>query len=596
MNVLVQDLVKRITNNDPTVTQLAVSRLPLWTVSAAEIRALLEALRNNTHVTHLEVWMPPPDYDYSAVADHEVLIDDQDASYLEAVLAQNSTLQSLHFECNNQDAAWTTSVLRSLARGLQQNKSIDSLELQGEGMVLLENDSCSALVDFFRSCRLRELVLSHIQPATPEGLELLADSLAANQSLELIEFRRMEELPDSDEWNSAWTALVLSLGGIPTLKSLTLIEVHPPPLAMTVLGQSNSLQCLRWIESDVSVSALTALTSGFTRKLSLRTLDLRGNGLGKAHCQVLSKLLTRVSLEKLVLEENLIGDEGFVRLAAGLARVAKVNLRSNLVTGVGCQEFMRALATTDCTMQRLDLSENVIGNDGASAIGMFLQEKRCTLELLEVESCLLTDDGIGELARGLSKSRLIHLSLSQNQMGEWGAKHLVEMLAQNKSLQTLEVSSCHISDSTMDILAQGLSANATLQSLSAAFNAFGNDGLKAIGVVLPACNLERLELQFNDFNDEGLDALVQGLSQNYFLKDLFVLNATSYGKSTEGLVKKMAHALALNRGGRRALLQDSLVPALWPGILERSARLGGPDALFHMIQSRPDLPKRRDRL
>jgi hypothetical protein len=83
------------------------------------------------------------------------------------------------------------------------------------------------------------------------------------------------------------------------------------------------------------------------------------------------------------------------------------------------------------------------------------------------------------------------------------------------------------------------------------------------------------------------------------LHDLFVWNACVF---TGGVVSKqqqsklqflseaMLHWLRLNRAGRGVIRNYSnLLWEILPIILHRAGQLYGPDALFHMLQARPEL-------
>jgi Ran GTPase-activating protein (RanGAP) involved in mRNA processing and transport len=635
MNVIVEGLVRRLSRNDPSLHRLAVSRLPLWKVTAKEIRALVKSLEHNTHVKHLDFWLPQEEeeeeeesessdaYDFSAIAENTSDNDLSapslpalDATYLETVFANNRSLQSLQVGCGSRSSPVKSDAWRFFVAGLQQNSSLQKLELDGSGSSSghgnpagLDTTACIELANYLASTtHLKELVLANIQTKTSQGLALLAQGLAINSSLESVEILRMElpkdlsdatddDVDDEDKWEESWALLLESLGRISSLHSLHLIDCDIPcdgtsgRLAVQTLCQSKSLQCLRWIESDLSASTISALSDGLQHNTSLRVLDLRGNGLSAEHCKPLGDLLRHCSLDKLILEENLIGDEGLDHLATGLVKLRKVNLRCNLITSSGCKLLADALVMDEASLQTLDVSENAISDDGAEALGSAI-DRSSLLELM-IESCLVTDNGVTGLIHSLcdSKALLQSLSLAQNHISETGTSALVKMLARNESLISLDLSSCHLSDKSIEILAQGLTTdkNRTIKHLSLAFNEFGNGGAESLGRLLPRCWLERLEIQFNYFDDKGLAAIVHGLSNSYWLKDLFVLSSSTYCSMSGKLVNEMSHWLALNRAGRRAVLDDSVPLSVWPRLLERADQVAGPESLFHMLRNRPDL-------
>ena len=648
MNVLIQDLANRLEKNDPTLNRLAINRLPLWTVTWKELKLLLQAVKCNDVVTQLDFWLTREqaewvqedsleesnsssssgDYDFSAVQDNELDLQpykgrtpantERDPSYLREVFAANTTLKCLQIGF---DTTETKDAIIYLIQGLQANKSIESLNLECTGQ--LNVPTCETLASYLISTNsLKTLVLTKLQSTTPEGLTAIAQSLAANTSIETVEISQMARTADDlrsvtstaqgDDagWIMACAAMFHAFGKMRSLHTLRLIDCDLPILndvghgvccheAIQHLCQSQTLKCLRWIECDLTTQSLAALADGLTKNQTLQILDLRGNGMAAEHCNELVKLLGKIQgpLLKLILEENLIGDDGLKCMADLLLRKSKkVNLRSNLLTSEGCVNLAQAMTASrwrSC-IKVLDLSENAIGDDGARAIGKALANNSHPVSELLLDCCLLTDVGIAGLMKGLSSdgSKISCLSLAQNRIGVKGAQHIAEMLVSNKNLKSLELASCHIPDEAVATLALALSRgnNTSLQKLSLGFNAFGDEGVTALGEMLSNdSRLEQLEVQFNEFGDKGLEALIQGLSENYFLWDLFILNGSTYSSGKSKLIELMSHWLYLNRAGRRALLEESVSQALWPVVLERARRMGGSTAVFYMLQARPPL-------
>jgi hypothetical protein len=132
--------------------------------------------------------------------------------------------------------------------------------------------------------------------------------------------------------------------------------------------------------------------------------------------------------------------------------------------------------------------------------------------------------------------------------------------------------------------------NETLQELALPFNRIGNVGVKALAGMLPSARLSALALQFNLFDNDGLEHLTIGLARNVYLKDLFVMNAHSYCNKTDACMREIVHNLSLNRAGRRCLQEAHPVAAsIWPHILQRADDHYGANAIFHLLREQPDL-------
>jgi Leucine Rich repeat len=186
---------------------------------------------------------------------------------------------------------------------------------------------------------------------------------------------------------------------------------------------------------------------------------------------------------------------------------------------------------------------------------------------------------------------------------------LSELLARNATLESLDVSSGHITDDTLALLLGSLTsgANTTLKHLYLSFNEFGNEGAHSVATMLREGRnrLLKLSVQFNSFDRAGLRAMVESLASHVYLRDFYYWNSCATlpdqrgdtdceTSSTRGydLTSTMEHWLALNRGGRQALIEcpcDSSKQSLWPRILERANAICGSSALFHLLRERPDL-------
>jgi hypothetical protein len=106
----------------------------------------------------------------------------------------------------------------------------------------------------------------------------------------------------------------------------------------------------------------------------------------------------------------------------------------------------------------------------------------------------------------------------------------------------LSLGSCQIGDEGAQALASALVVNTSLQRLELQDCSIGDVGAAALGAALEACELSVLDLTNNDFGDEGIGVLANGLALN---KSIAVLNlgGNSFGL---GGVAALRSALATN--------------------------------------------------
>ena len=645
MNILIQQLVDRLEANDPTLTEMSLGRIPLFEISADEIQAMVTALTHNTHVTCMDLWLPDfvqpsvldtlepsegllgmsfrqtPSRGFGLAALHHaetvttqqpnnelaILHDDDqehmDYSFIQKVFSSNESLTKVSVSDATAPKAW-----QELFRSLQKNTSITTLQI-GEATladpIKLNDQDCNALCELLqRTKTLQSLSLRGIQVSQKGAMELAKGLLQTVGQQTLGSFTLHQVLVQDDNDNAAIRQMLAAIK-LSSIHTLEIIECdwtfesleedcrHP----LTVLLSFNyTLQELRMIDAvDVDVGRPLAL--GLVNNTCLEILDLQHNELSIVSCEALADVLvTNKSIQQLVLEETDLNDQGIAILAKGLRLnrgLRKLNLRGLQMTAVGCRHLCDALKHHPL-LQVLDVSENAIGDSGAVHFGRLLANQQCPLKKFWMESALVGSDGLTALFQSLKHNRhLTTLRLGQNHVTEEAATELADLLISNAALQALDLSACHISDEVLAIMLKRLQSQSdkgrrlTLQTLSLAFNKFGNSGAKALGGYLGggSCRLQRLELQFNAFDSVGLRHLVHGLEHNYYLQHLFVLNASTFTKDTDVLLQQLSHVLALNRAGRRIIPhQHSLISkGLWANVLTKADNTCGPTAVYHIL-------------
>jgi Ran GTPase-activating protein (RanGAP) involved in mRNA processing and transport len=533
---------------------------------------------------------------------------------------------------NNNNTVWSMETCRAAANMLQVNTSVEQLTLRGFSLLPLQDNGSN-----------------DDSNDSDSNVNILASGFAKNNTLQMVELHQIAGLAGNSSkllgmLNVPCVRIIDCDLSMPMPMSM---PMHASSLSMPqpwtdLLCNNVKLQALRLIECNLSLEQIQDLSNGLglddgVGALSL--LDLRGNVMTQAACEALgTSLVKNTSLVKLILQDCDLTNAGLAALTVGLARnqtLLKLNLRGNQLQGsAGCEALCNALSlsptseqsvsvsskqsssnsSSTCSasasaLQALDLSENNLSNTGAAALGRLLSTNPA-LQELHVESCMITGTGIAALSRGLqnngnnvntnTNTNLRELNLCQNVVDFKAATAMADMLASNNSnnnnkvssaLTTLNLSGCSVSDESAACLAKALTRNETLRELVLSFNRIGNVGAKALADVLPAGRLSSLAMQFNLFDNQGLEHFRVGLAQNgsVHLKDLFCLNAHSYTDRTDKCMREIVHYLSLNRAGRRCLQEEQVVAAVWPRILQQADDHYGANAIFHLLQGQPDL-------
>ena len=154
-----------------------------------------------------------------------------------------------------------------------------------------------------------------------------------------------------------------------------------------------------------------------------------------------------------------IGDQGCKYLARGLSKCSQseisLNLSNNDFQEEGIHHIAEIIENTS-SISELNLSNNTIGNSGLSTLCEALSTNT-SLKSLKLYSCSLTisDDNGAALYQLLNTNNsLEHLHLSSNTVTS--CRHIAAGLAVNKTLRTLRLSYCKLTNQSIEELSTGL--------------------------------------------------------------------------------------------------------------------------------------------
>jgi Ran GTPase-activating protein (RanGAP) involved in mRNA processing and transport len=197
----------------------------------------------------------------------------------------------------------------------------------------------------------------------------------------------------------------------------------------------------------------------------------------------------------------------------------KLDLSYNQITCAGFGDLLEAL-TMNCPPSRLvhlDLTETQLGGKGATAIATILRHNR-SIETLCLGKNNLGTKGIKALAPELTtNSSLKVLDLSYNNIKSRGASILALALenATQSNLRILDVSCNKIGVPGLQAFAKFLVVDRTIEGFYAGCNNLGPVGAAYLANVLKHnYTLRDLRLADNQIGDAGASLLVEGLAGN----------------------------------------------------------------------------------
>ena len=202
----------------------------------------------------------------------------------------------------------------------------------------------------------------------------------------------------------------------------------------------------------------------------------------------------------------------------------------------------------------LEISNNAIGDAGLQSLGTTLVGNS-TLQKVVLTNNAVTSKGVARFAQTCLRSNttLQNLGLRSNGVGGTGLRELcnalVEVaadrpLSRTKSLHTLDLRGCELTESDGEALKDLLSSNAYVEDLTVGGNMLGDEGLRLIAEGLQRnATLKALKIAANDITDAGVQFLVRALEVNSML-EVLLLHAN--GSLTDASADALAAAIVAN--------------------------------------------------
>ncbi|XP_036151472.1 ribonuclease inhibitor isoform X1 [Myotis myotis] len=402
-----------------------------------------------------------------------------------SALRDNPALTELNLSSNELGDASTQLVLQSLHPACKiQKLSLQSCNLSEAG--------CGALSSVLRSMpSLRELDLSY-NPLRDAGLQLLCEGLLDPQC-------HIERLH-------------LEYGNLTAASCEALASV---------LRAKRELKNLRLSNNDFGEAGARTLCQGLAdTSCPLESILLESCGLTAANCQDLGGIVAaKASLSELHLGSNKLGDAGIAELCPGLlspsSRLKTLWLWECDFTARGCKDLCRVLRAKE-SLKELSVSGNEVGDEGARLLCETLQEPSCQLQSLWMKSCGLSAACCPHVSAMLARNRgLQELQMSSNNLGDEGMEVLCQGLGQpGVTLQMLSVGDCEVTDQGCTSLAALLLANHSLLELDLSNNYMSEVGVMKVAesAQQPSCPLEKLVL-YDIYWREDTDDLLRAMEE-----------------------------------------------------------------------------------
>jgi Ran GTPase-activating protein (RanGAP) involved in mRNA processing and transport len=264
---------------------------------------------------------------------------------------------------------------------------------------------------------------------------------------------------------------------------------------------------------------------------ALDLLDLGNNELSANALRLLGRPSALSSLRSLALDHNPFGDEGIhilldLPIFSGLT---DLNLDSCALSHEGIALLSKSTRSRD--IQELCLAANPLGDLGFQALCK--GDAFPALSHLELQECEISGAALRHLGDAAWLGQLAYLDLSQNPLGDGGAKHLATHFSSTSPLSFLALESCDLQAEGISVLAKS-GVLSSCEDIDLSGNAIGTAGAKALAEIEEA-DVETLYLRGVSLGDDGLKAL---------LASPFLANVMTLDLGENGFTAQAAHHLA----------------------------------------------------
>ncbi|XP_072354220.1 ribonuclease inhibitor-like isoform X2 [Scyliorhinus torazame] len=294
-------------------------------------------------------------------------------------------------------------------------------------------------------------------------------------------------------------------------------------MSRIILGDSKEpANALRLCPVDCSTLAAALTPLGGVEEANLCHCCIGPEGL-----QELATILHHC--RSLRLSWNNLGDLGVKILCFSLrepqCKIQELWVDSNGLSGVGTKDLAYCMVKNQSVVL-LSLSYNRFGEAAVKYLCDALKRRCCTIQYLRLCGTGITSAFCRQLAWALATNRsLTVLDLDNNQLRDAGVSHLCGALMKpDCKIQTLRLGSNRLTALCTLELTRALNTNRSLRQLSLNYNRLGVPGLRRLSTALKgaACRIQKLELDENGLRDSCADDLATALSENRWLKGLYL--------------------------------------------------------------------------
>ena len=391
-------------------------------------------------------------------------------------LKQVRTLKELNLN-NNQNRS--EELVIALVFIISDNKSLEILLLSDNNL------SDGGVIKIAQSlCKHTKLKIINLQSnnITEKSAEALASIISSNTALE-------ELCLSNNQLQLGVITLSTALKNVSSLKVLYINNNNIPEDAADGLSAAikanNSLEKL-WLGDNHLGSSTVMIVNALKEVTTLKELDLNGN---RNRSEELAPALTSIilhnkSIERLVLSDNSLNDDGVIKIAQSLCKhteLKMINLRSNNITEKSA-EALASIISSNTGLEDLYLGNNQL-QLGVNEISTVLTTIS-SLKVLDLVNNNIHEQVSDQLSSAIRANNLIEkLWLNNNNLGS-SMSVIAKACCHISSLKDFSFKNTGISVKAINDIAAFIRHNSSIQLLSMSDNNLQSSGFMVIAEAL----------------------------------------------------------------------------------------------------------------
>ncbi|XP_077321225.1 NACHT, LRR and PYD domains-containing protein 3-like [Lithobates pipiens] len=244
--------------------------------------------------------------------------------------------------------------------------------------------------------------------------------------------------------------------------------------------------------------------------------------LGPLDCSVLAFILQSCrETEEVILHSCDIQSEGLRKLIPALYSIKSLNLYNNQLTDSSCPHLASGIRNNK-TLRTLNLSKNTL--EGPHFRDLMEALTTSKIEELQLSYNRLTDSSCAHLASGIRYNQTLRtLDLYGNNLEGPCFINLMEALTKSQ-IETLQLSSNHLTGSSCPHLASGIRNNQKLRILNLSWNNLEGPYFSDLMAALTTSQIKELQLYNTLLTNSSCLHLASGIRNNQTLRTLDLSN------------------------------------------------------------------------